>query len=297
MYDRHLETFLQAADCGSFLKAAEKLYISANAVTKQINLLEDRLEVKLFRRSTQGLELTEAGRLIYAEAKKMIRHTNTVLRRARELERAREAVIRVGVSLMNPPSLLLEYWGRVSGAYPNLKLEVIPFEDTAPAFSEVLDHLGEKIDLIPCPYQTDYWGDRYQSFHLCDLPLRVACAQTHPLAARREPLTLPDLRGQTILLTRKGEGTERLARLLEDTGDVRVERGAPHAGHPAGGLGLHRALRAHLRQGPAPAGAGVPHGGGRRGGDRRLTAGFPVPDETKNRHPRPHLRPGMPQTL
>ena len=70
MYDRHLETFLQVADCGSFLKAAEKLYISANAVTKQINLLEDRLELKLFRRSTQGLELTEAGKLIYAEAKK-----------------------------------------------------------------------------------------------------------------------------------------------------------------------------------------------------------------------------------
>ena len=224
MYDRHLETFLQVADCGSFLKAAEKLYISANAVTKQINLLEDRLELKLFRRSTQGLELTEAGKLIYAEAKKMIRHANTVHRRGRELERAQEAVIRVGVSLMNPPKLLLEYWGRVSDAYPNLKLEVIPFEDTASAFSEVLDHLGEKIDLIPCPYRTDYWGDRYQSFHLCNLPLRVACAQTHPLAAKKESLTLADLRGQVILLTRKGEGTDELARLLNSTGDIQVER-------------------------------------------------------------------------
>ena len=51
MYDRHLDTFLEVADSGSFLKASERLYISANAVTKQINLLESDLGVKLFSRS------------------------------------------------------------------------------------------------------------------------------------------------------------------------------------------------------------------------------------------------------
>ena len=81
MYDRHLDTFLQVADSGSFLKASEKLFISANAVTKQINLLESDLGVKLFRRSTQGQALTEAGKLIYAEAKKLNRHTNSVLKK------------------------------------------------------------------------------------------------------------------------------------------------------------------------------------------------------------------------
>ena len=56
MYNRHLDTFIQVADSGSFLKAADKLYISANAVTKQINLLESHLDIKLFNRSTQGLK-------------------------------------------------------------------------------------------------------------------------------------------------------------------------------------------------------------------------------------------------
>lgn len=46
MYDRHLDTFIQVADSGSFLKASEKLFISANAVTKQINLLENDLGIK-----------------------------------------------------------------------------------------------------------------------------------------------------------------------------------------------------------------------------------------------------------
>lgn len=68
MYNRHLKTFIQAADSGSFMKAAEQLYISANAVTKQINLLENHLQLKLFQRSSQGLVLTDSGKLIYEEA-------------------------------------------------------------------------------------------------------------------------------------------------------------------------------------------------------------------------------------
>lgn len=40
MYNPQLETFIRAADAGSFNKAAEESYITPTAVIKQINLLE-----------------------------------------------------------------------------------------------------------------------------------------------------------------------------------------------------------------------------------------------------------------
>lgn len=203
MYDRHLDTFIQVAESGSFSKASEYLYISANAITKQINLLENDLDIKLFHRSNQGLLLTDAGRLIYEEAKKMIRHTNRILQKAKELESKKEVVIRVGVSLMNPANILLQEWQKASSLYPNFRLEVAPFQDTVPAFNEVLEHLGEKIDLISCPYQTNYWGDRYQSFHFKDLPLCIACSRNHRLA-KKEKLTIQDLYGENLFLTKRG---------------------------------------------------------------------------------------------
>lgn len=208
MYDKHLDTFIQTADCGSFLKASEKMFISANAITKQINLLEERLKVKLFHRSPQGLELTDAGQLIYTEAKKLIRQSNAVLRKAQELEAPREYVVHIGVSLMNPVNLLLEQWDRAAQTHPNIKLEIVPFEDTVPAFNEVLDHLGERIDVISCPYETSYWGDRYQSFHLRDLPLCITCSKTHPLAGR-ERLTFQDLHGETLWMADRGLTTHQ----------------------------------------------------------------------------------------
>ena len=51
MYNSLLETFITAADCGSLSKAAEKLFLSPTAVMKQLNLLENHLNLKLIERS------------------------------------------------------------------------------------------------------------------------------------------------------------------------------------------------------------------------------------------------------
>ena len=45
MYSHQLDTFIRAADAGSFSKAAEKLFISSTAVMKQIDHLEASLGV------------------------------------------------------------------------------------------------------------------------------------------------------------------------------------------------------------------------------------------------------------
>ena len=133
----------------------------------------------------------------------MIRHSRSILQKAKELEGKREYVVHVGVSLMNPAGILLEQWHKASALYPNLHLEITPFEDTVPSFQDVLNNLGGKIDLISCPYETNYWGDRYNSFHLRDLPLRISCAKTHRLA-QKKLLRVEDLYGETLLLAKRG---------------------------------------------------------------------------------------------
>lgn len=72
MYNPLLMTFLAVADCGSFTKASERLYISSTAVMKQINALEQHLELKLVERTSAGIRLTPAGEVIYRDAKFMI---------------------------------------------------------------------------------------------------------------------------------------------------------------------------------------------------------------------------------
>lgn len=72
MYNPILDTFIAVADCGSFTKASERLYISSTAVMKQINALENRLELKLVERTHSGIRLTKAGNIFYSDAKFII---------------------------------------------------------------------------------------------------------------------------------------------------------------------------------------------------------------------------------
>ena len=72
MYHPQLKTFLQVADTGSFTKASERLYVTPASVMKQINSLEDRIGIKLFVRTNQGVVLTQAGQGFYQEGIKII---------------------------------------------------------------------------------------------------------------------------------------------------------------------------------------------------------------------------------
>lgn len=202
MYNRHLATFIQVADCGSFLQAGEVLFISANAVTKQINLLEQHLNLKLFHRSNQGLILTESGKLIYEEAKKMIRRSGVILQQARELEGRQEYEIRVGVSLMNSSQMLLEQWTKASEQYPNVKLRIVPFEDSYPVFFDIVENLGKKIDVVACTYDSPLWQGLCNSFHLKDVPLRVCVPKGHRLASKVK-LEIEDLHHERLIMTKR----------------------------------------------------------------------------------------------
>ena len=83
MFNHLLTVFVCAADCGSFNKAAEKLYLSAPSVMKQVNALEKQLDMKLFHRTNQGLHLTPAGQVIYRHAKYLFSYSRNAIAEAR----------------------------------------------------------------------------------------------------------------------------------------------------------------------------------------------------------------------
>ena len=102
MYNPQLETFLQVAESGSFNKAAEKMFISPPAVIKQINLLEESLDLQLFVRTHRGLVLTEAGKSLYQDAKYIIQYCKNSVTRAKNAMQEGYSFIRIGTSPMTP---------------------------------------------------------------------------------------------------------------------------------------------------------------------------------------------------
>lgn len=65
---RQLNTFLTIANVGSFSRASEKLFIAQPALSRQIRLMEEALNVEVFVRHGRGVALTVAGELLYEKA-------------------------------------------------------------------------------------------------------------------------------------------------------------------------------------------------------------------------------------
>lgn len=68
---RQLEMFRTVAETSSFTKAGEKLHVSHSAISRQVKLLEDELQVALFARANKRVFLTEPG-------KALLVHTTTI---------------------------------------------------------------------------------------------------------------------------------------------------------------------------------------------------------------------------
>lgn len=203
MYNPQLDTFLCVADAGSFNKAAATLYITPTAVVKQINLLESSLGLTLFTRTHRGLLLTEAGKSLYKDAKYVIRYCKASVLRAKSAG-GEEKVIRIGTSPMTPGQFLVDLWPKVHSLCPDIKFELVPYENTPENAREILANLGQNIDIVAGPFDAralQNW--RCAALFLSDEPIRLALSIHHPLAAKKR-LTVQDLRGERLMMIHRG---------------------------------------------------------------------------------------------
>ncbi len=198
-----MDTFLSVAEAGSFNKAAEKLYISPPAVIKQINLLEESLGLQLFVRTHRGLVLTQAGKSLYQDAKYIIQYCKDSITRAKNAMQETESVIRIGTSPMTPAQVLVDLWPRVQAHCPNIKFQLVPFENTPENAREILGNLGQNIDVVAGIFDGTMLNlRRCAGLELSREPVCCAVSIHHRLA-QKERLTVQDLYGETLMLIRR----------------------------------------------------------------------------------------------
>ena len=204
MYNPQLETFLHVADAGSFNKAAAERYITPTAVIKQINLLENTLGIQLFQRSHRGLTLTPAGRSLYQDAKYIIQYCRDSVTRAKNAMQEDSNVIRIGSSPMTPAQLLMGLWAKINERHPDIKFQIVPFENTPENAREILGNLGNHIDVIGSIFDETMLDLRScAGLELSREPFCCAVSIHHRLAVK-DKLQLSDLYGERLMLMHRG---------------------------------------------------------------------------------------------
>lgn len=203
MLSQHFCVFLCAAANGSFNKAADKLLISPTAVMKHVNSLESELELRLFERQARGLTLTEAGNVLYNQGLAIQKAAAQALSEAQEVANKLQKSITVGTSLLNPCKVFMDLWAQINWQCPQLKLNVVPFDDNHSDILSVIDSIGKKIDFLVGVCNSKQWLERCQMLTLGSYKKCIAMPFTHRLAQQKE-LCLKDLHGETLMMVKSG---------------------------------------------------------------------------------------------
>src|SRR6187399_1375712 len=95
---RHLRYFVAVAEEGHITRAAERLDMQQPPLSAQIKAIERELDVQLFRRKPRGVELTDAGRAFFDDARAILAHLDRAFEKTRRRARGEQGQICVGVT-------------------------------------------------------------------------------------------------------------------------------------------------------------------------------------------------------
>lgn len=204
MYNPMLDTFITVAECGSFTRAAERLYVSPTAVMKQMNSLETNLNLKLFERTPSGVRLTSAGDIIYRDAKFIIDYSKKSVAAAKATLHSNGTTFCVGTSLLNPAKPFMDLWYRVNQSFKDYKLHLVPFEDNHEGILSEIERLGEKFDFLIGVCDSKAWLSLCNFLPLGRYKKMIAVSREHPLASENN-IDIEDLYGETLMMVSAGD--------------------------------------------------------------------------------------------
>ncbi len=94
----HLQTFIVVAEERNVTRAAERLFMTPSSVSAHIKALEDELNVMLFVRKPQGMEITEHGNILRTKAESILRGVQDMVDLSIKLQTSLVGNIRIGLS-------------------------------------------------------------------------------------------------------------------------------------------------------------------------------------------------------
>lgn len=100
---RQLEYFITAAECKNMTEAARKLHMAQPPLSRAIKTLEESLDITLFFRSKKGIQLTDAGRLLYQQTTHLFREIEDIQTNIREMSGELCGNIKIGACYSTLP--------------------------------------------------------------------------------------------------------------------------------------------------------------------------------------------------
>jgi DNA-binding transcriptional LysR family regulator len=219
VHGRDLRYFVAVAEELHFTRAAERLFISQPALSKQIRMLERQLGAPLFDRGRDGVRLTPVGKALLPHARRVLAAWDIGWA---EVERARSSQRSILVAGMSTSpgrgGLLPAIRSRFTELHPEatVQLRQIGWNDSTAGLAERAVDVAFVWLPLPDP-------GRYRWIVVAEEPRLVAMADSHPLAGH-DVIEFAELMDEPFLALPPDAGPLRDYWLALDARDGRLPR-------------------------------------------------------------------------
>ena len=191
-----MRLFARVVETGGFSAAGRQVGLNASSVSRQVGRLEDALGTRLLNRSTRHIGLTEAGRIYYERASRIIADVDEANEAVSELSQAPRGTLRLNVPVVFGRRYITPYMREFLETYRELRVELTVTD-------HYVDLIEEGADLavrIGGPSQSSYIVRKLATID------RVICASPEYFARHGRPRRPDDLAAHNCIVYRAQPG-------------------------------------------------------------------------------------------
>lgn len=186
------EIFEEVVKCGSFVSAAEKLNLSASAVSHMIKNMEDEFGFALFRRNRAGAELTENGRRISPYIHDLLTCEKHLLQEVSKINNHETGTVSIGLFSSVASNWFVKILSGFKEKYPDI--DVVIYQGS---YAKILRWLDQKeIDLA---FTTDELSKGLNFMPLRTDPL-ICVTSNEFIPENKFSISVSDLKSNNLII-------------------------------------------------------------------------------------------------
>lgn len=193
---RTLRAFVEVVRQGGFSSAAKTVFASQPTISKAVKQLEDEIGAPLLMRIGRGVQLTEAGRIVYTRAIAMLSERDHLKAEIAELRGLKRGTLRIGLPPVGSSILFAPLFAEFRLHNPGI--DILLQEHGSARLEELV--LAGEIDLCASLLPV---SDIYDHQEVCDEPMVALLPPGHALAGRKS-VRLKELADSPFVLFESG---------------------------------------------------------------------------------------------
>jgi DNA-binding transcriptional LysR family regulator len=199
-----LKVFCEVVERKGFTRAAEALYLTQPAVSRQVQELERYYGAELFEQIGKRIHPTEAGETLYRYAKDIFHTLDDLEVEINQLKGLKAGHLRIAASATAGTYLLPPLLGKFKRKYPGVEI-TLEIHNSQQVEQRLLEYQQLDLGVVERPVSED--ALHWEAFDKDELVVIVST--DHPLAGR-ETVSAAELQKERLIVREQGSGTRTI---------------------------------------------------------------------------------------